>query len=318
MTPARRSSASRVVSVVLTLGAIAAIGWWIGQHRDAVWHAIDSISPLVMLGAAALVVAGSMLTMLSWRELTVPRDGVLGLRAASAFFFSTQLGKYLPGGGVWPVVAQSYLADTLGRSRSQMITAASVNLGISMLSRVVLAAGIVPVVVPGLWWVPLVGVAGFLLLVCLPGQVIALVSRLPKLRTVDASTAKALGGQIRRSACWSLAGWAVIGLHVYVLMVAAGADPLRVLYPAVAAQALATVLSSLAVFFPAGIGARELIMVGMLSQLVDPPSALAVTVVSRLVTAVVEIGLAVGLRRPRPHEVPTHQEKGVDSVRTPV
>ena len=110
----------------------------------------------------------------------------------------------------------------------------------------------------------------------------------------------------------------MIGLHVYVLLLATGADPLRMIYPAVAAQALATVLSSLAVFFPAGIGARELIMVGMLSQLVDPPSALAVTVVSRLVTAVVEIGLAVALRRSGKQQTPTYVEKGVHNVRTPV
>jgi uncharacterized membrane protein YbhN (UPF0104 family) len=318
MTPGKRRIATGVISVVLTLTAIATIGWWIGQHHNAVWRALSSISPLAMLAAAALVGCGSLLTMLSWRELTVPSDSGFGMRAASAFFFSTQLGKYLPGGGVWPVIAQSYLADTLGRSRSQMITAASVNLGVSMLTRILLAAGMAPVLAPELWWVPLAALAGFLVLLFLPGQVIVLASRLPKLRTVDARAAKALGGRIRRSACYSAAGWVVIGLQVYVLILAAGGDPLHTLYPAVAALALATVLSSVVVFFPAGIGARELIMVGMLSQLVDQPSALAITVVSRLVTATVEIALAVVFRRLRKQQPVTHDEDGVHSVRTPV
>jgi uncharacterized membrane protein YbhN (UPF0104 family) len=313
----RRRTASRVVSAVLALGAIAGILWWLGRHRDAVWHAVGSISPLVLLAAAALVGCGSILTMLAWRELAVTRGGRLGVRTASAFFFSTQLGKYLPGGGLWPVLAQSYLADTLGMSRTQMITASSVNLGISLLTRTALAAGIAPAIAVGLWWIPLLAVVGFLLLLCLPSQVIILLSRLPRLGNIDAQTAKALGGQIRRSACYSAAGWIVIGLHVYLLVVATGGSPVHTLYPAVAALALATVLSSVAVFFPAGIGPRELIMIVLLSQLVNQPSALVIAVLSRLLTALVELALAALFRKPK-QKLVSQGEGGAKHVRTPV
>jgi uncharacterized membrane protein YbhN (UPF0104 family) len=313
----RHRTASRIVSAVLALGAIAALAWWIGRHWDAVRHAVGSISPLTLLAAAVLVGVGNMLTMLSWRELTVPSGGRPAIREASAFYFPTQLGKYLPGGGLWPVLAQSYLADVLGMSRTQMATASSVNLGISLLTRTALAAGIVPAIAMDLWWIPLLAVLGFLLLLCLPGQVIVLLSRLPKLRGIDVRTARTLGGRIRRSAGYSAAGWLALGLHVYVLVVALGGSPLHTLYPAVAALSLATVLSSIAVFFPAGIGARELIMVGLLSQLVDQPSALAIAVLSRLLTAAVELALAGLFRKPKQTLVP-HGEGGATHVSTPV
>jgi glycosyltransferase 2 family protein len=304
----------RVVSAVLAVGAVVGIVWWLGQHRREVWHAISAVSPVVLVAAALVIACGSVLTMLGWRALVVPPAGPLGFRTAGAFFFSTQLGKYLPGGGLWPVVAQSYLADTLGVSRPQMITTASVNLGISMVTRAALAAGIAPAIAAGLWWIPVLAVAGFLLLLCLPGQVVVLVSRLPKLRRIDLLTARELGGQIRRSTCYSAAGWVLVGLHVYLLVVAIGGDPLHTLYPAVAALAMATVLSSVAVLFPAGIGPRELIMVGLLSQLVSQPSALAIAVLSRLLTAIVELALAAGFRKPKQTLVP----QGADDVSTPV
>jgi uncharacterized membrane protein YbhN (UPF0104 family) len=311
----RHRIASRVVSAVLALGAIAGLLWWIGQHKDAVRHAVGAISPLTLLAAALLVGAGNLLTMLAFRELTVLPGGRPRIRAVSAFYFPTQLGKYLPGGGLWPVVAQSYLADTLAMSRTQMVTVSSVNLGISLLTRTALAAGIVPVVAARLWWIPLLALLGFLVLLCVPGRVVVLLSRLPKLNSVDARTARALGGQIRRSACYSVAGWIVLGLHVYLLVVAIGGDPVRTLYPAVATLALATVLSSIALFFPAGIGPRELIMVGLLSQLVSPSSALAIAVLSRLLTALVELLLAALFRKPKPTQtlVP-HGEGGARHV----
>lgn len=293
----RRRTASRVVSAVLALGAIAGLLWWIEPRRDAVWHAVGSISPAVLLAAAALVGGGSMLNMLAWRELAVPYGGRLGVRTASAFFFSTQLGKYLPGGGLWPLVAQSYLADTLNMSRAQMITAFSAHLVLSMLTGAALAAGVAPAIAMGLWWIPLLAVLGFLMLLTLPSQVVTLLSRLPRLGSIDAHTAKALGGQIRRSACYSAAGWTVNGLHVSLLTVATGGSPGHTLYPAVAALALATVLSSAAVFFPGGIGPRDLILVGVLSRLVDQPSALAIAAVSRLLTTLVELALAAMFRK---------------------
>lgn len=306
----RRRIARRAVSAVLALGAIAGLLWWIGRNRDAVWHAVESMSPLVLVGAAALASGGTMLAMLSWRELAVPPGGRLTIRTASAFFFSTQLGKYLPGGGLWPVIAQSYLADTVGMSRAQVITAFSVHLVISLLTGAALAAGVAPALAAGFWWMPLVAALGLLVLLCLPSHVVTLLSRLPRLGSIDAHTARALRGQIRRSACWSAASWTVNGLHVYVLTVAAGASPGPALYPAVASLALATVLSSVAVFFPAGIGARELIMVGVLSHLVDQPRALAIAALSRLLTALVELSLAAVFGRHPQQALRSQRERG--------
>ncbi|HSY14402.1 MAG TPA: hypothetical protein VK816_00320 [Jatrophihabitantaceae bacterium] len=69
-----------------------------------------------------LVVAGNVLTYASWRSL-LTRIGI-PLAWASGFrtFFTTQLGKYIPG-SVWPAVMQTAAIGRRGGNRSAAVTA---------------------------------------------------------------------------------------------------------------------------------------------------------------------------------------------------
>jgi uncharacterized membrane protein YbhN (UPF0104 family) len=89
------------------------------------------------------------------------------------------------------------------------------------------------------------------------------------------------GRAIFRGSLWTLAFWFVFGLHVWVLAVGLGADPLAALPVAIGGFALAFSIGPLLVVLPAGAGVREAVLVVLLSSVLPTPEATAVALTSR-------------------------------------
>jgi hypothetical protein len=109
-------------------------------------------------------------------------------------------------------------------------------------------------------------------------------------------------GAIVRVTGWSLAAWALYGVHIWVLALGVGAGGATLLFQATAAFAGAWCVGFLLVVAPAGAGAREAALVFLLHPTVPSTEAAVVALTSRLVVTVAEVvwGLvALGAERRR-------------------
>ncbi|MEP6762566.1 MAG: lysylphosphatidylglycerol synthase domain-containing protein, partial [Sporichthyaceae bacterium] len=89
------------------------------------------------------------------------------------------------------------------------------------------------------------------------------------------------GRSIALASAWSLAFWIVFGLHVWLLAIGLGADPLETLPVAIGGFALAFSIGPLLVVLPAGAGVREAVLVVLLASVFGTADATAVALTSR-------------------------------------
>jgi uncharacterized membrane protein YbhN (UPF0104 family) len=141
-----------------------------------------------------------------------------------------------------------------------------------------------------LWWVLM------LLPLCVvlhPRIMWAVAARVPKLRLVDADAPPPRTETMMKAVGWSLVGWACYGLHVAVLASVFARHGLGTLLAvSTGGYALAWCLGLIVVLLPAGAGARDLSLIAALAAVMPSNPALAVAVISRLVTTAGDLGCA--------------------------
>jgi hypothetical protein len=112
-------------------------------------------------------------------------------------------------------------------------------------------------------------------------------------------------GGVLTAVAWTSLGWLAAGTQVWILGVALGMPTgWRTFLLCVGGYALAWVVGFLVVFAPAGVGARELVLLAMLSGVVDDATVLAIVLLSRVLLTAGDvtlslIGLVVMRRRAR-------------------
>jgi glycosyltransferase 2 family protein len=119
-------------------------------------------------------------------------------------------------------------------------------------------------------------------------------------------------GTVARVAGWTLAVWACLGLHAWVLALGLGAGGPTLLAEATAAFAFAWCVGFLVVFAPAGAGAREAALVLLLTPTMSTAAATVLALTSRLVVTVADllgglVALAAERRGRRPEHPPASQ-----------
>jgi uncharacterized membrane protein YbhN (UPF0104 family) len=100
------------------------------------------------------------------------------------------------------------------------------------------------------------------------------------------------GAGLTRAAALQVVVWLGLGGQTWLLLVGLGAPAGAALPVALGGYALAHSLGLLAVGLPAGAGVREAALTVALSAVVATPTALAVALLARAVTALVDAGLA--------------------------
>lgn len=285
--PRRRAGALGAVSVVVTVAVVVLGCWLVYTRRDEVLPALASIGWPRATGALLLTVGGVVATGECWRVLL----GAAHLPAATAHrvFYVTQAGKYLPG-SLWPLLAQAALAKRYGIGRVAVLTASTLFLLLHTVTGVVVGVLGVGVLASQQWaWLlyPSAVVGVVLLLPPVLSRLLAVVARLRPGTLVTAPSWRTTGA----ATLLMLAAWAGYGSATWVLLVGLGAtgDALPL---AVGAYALAWVVGFLAFVAPAGVGAREAVLVALLSPVVGVAGALSVALVSRVVLTVADLGLA--------------------------
>jgi glycosyltransferase 2 family protein len=256
-------------------------------------------------GAALCAIAGLGAMMLAWRALLADLGSPLPLPAAVRVMFVGQLGKYVPG-AVWAVAAQVELARDYDVPRRRSATASLVGMAVTLVVALVAAGVTLPLTsghaVRQYWWVlaitPLAAICLYPRIIRSGLDLALRVLRRPPLEGSVSGTgmARALG--------WTMLGWLCYGAQAWFLISVFAGDAPHVFALSLGAYALAWAVGFLIVFFPGGIGPREVALIAVLAPVMPSASALVVALASRVVMTAGDLiwagaGLAIGkARRP--------------------
>lgn len=295
----RRLGAALSAGVLLVVLAVG--GWYVWTRRVEVGAALADIGVAAALGCLALTLLGVLATGECWRVWLSSLADAPARPTSHRVFYLTQSGKYLPG-SLWPFLAQALLARRFGVPRSAMVAATTLFLLTHVLTGVVVGvAGAGPQVASAWGWLlyPAAGAGGVLLAPPVLARVLRLADGLRTRLRGRADPAPGPGAPspvpswstVGAAVLLMLAAWASYGTATYLLVrqlsPGPGALPLTL-----GAYALAWVVGFLAVAAPAGVGAREAVLVLVLAPVLGPPSALAVALVSRVALTLVDLALA--------------------------
>jgi hypothetical protein len=258
------------------LVAVLAFAWWgLRGQGEELADVVRRTSPIGLAVAAALVVAGLLVTSAAWLRLLGGYGHRLPGGEGRAVFFVGQLGKYIPG-SVWSMGAHAGLARgfdvparvTVGTS----LTFLWLNLATSGL--VAGSFALTGAWEPGVpWWLVAAGVAG-----CVAGLTPYAVNRAGSLvagagRPLRLSLAEVGVLVALMAVTWSCYAAAVIAL---------APEPSAALFP-VAAGAFTTAyaVGVLVVLAPAGVGAREVTLIALLAPVTGVTTATALALLTR-------------------------------------
>lgn len=290
--PQLRRTAWRLLGVGFVVVLVGAVGLvLIRQDWSVVGRAIaqqDRARLWLMLGGAFVVAsAGLVPAVISWGALLRGLGPPVRTEQVVRIFLVFFLGRYLPRGlGLIATFAAARTgAVTLGRLVSAMalntVVVAATGLTIGLAASLHLFG-------PRGAWLILAPVLTVMLLVRpgLVNQGAHLLARLFR-RPPPAGSVSPRG--VRVAVAAQALSWLVSGLHLWLLAIMVGAPPVSSLALCVGAFSLAMVAGILAIVVPDGIGVREAILVGALALVLPLPSAVAVTLASRLVTTVTDL-----------------------------
>jgi hypothetical protein len=231
--------------------------------------------------------------MLSWRALLADLGSRLPVRTAVRILFVAQLAKYVPG-AVWATAAQVGLAREHQVPGRRSATAAGVSMLVTLAAALLTAAVALTLssadAARAYWWalvlaVPVLAglyppVTSFVL-----DRLLRLAGRPPLERRISlAGMARAFG--------WALPGWALFGVHAWLLVAAVTGKGLAVFPLAAGAYALAWSVGFILIPFPGGVGPRELALAAALAPVMPAGQAVTVAVLSRLAMTAADLGWA--------------------------
>jgi glycosyltransferase 2 family protein len=284
---------SRWAKLGLLAIALGFCAYGLATQRHDVTAALRSLSVGSVIGSIAAAIAGMACMMLSWRTLLRDLGSPLSLRSAIRVLFIAQLGKYVPG-AVWATAAQVELGRGHQIPRQNSAVAATVSMLVSLATGLLVAAVALPLssghAVRTYWWAfalaPLALIALYPPLTAFFLNLALRVLRRPPLERHIS------GAGLSRAVGWSLAGWALYSVHMWLLVADVTGKAASVLLISAGAYALAWSVGFILIPFPGGVGPREAALTVVLAPVMPAGSAFAVAVVSRLVMTIADLAWA--------------------------
>jgi uncharacterized membrane protein YbhN (UPF0104 family) len=294
--PSRKADLLAVVFVVVAVGVAV---WALKDDFPSMLDSLGDIAWWRPIVAFAGIVGGLLATAEVWKHCLAALGSPVTSAAAREIFFPAQVGKYLPG-SVWPFLAQMKFARERGVPGGAALLAGSVFLVVHAVTSVLVGALLLvsqPDLVSKFGWA---GLCIPLALVVLHPKVINWLAR--KLAKRSGSTAPVLRWSgLVKPLLWMLPAWLGYGVAGYVL-----ADPftdsvVQLAVVCTGAFALGWLVGLLVFLAPAGVGAREAVLILALTPLLGAPAAATVSLMLRVGHTLADLLLALryGLARAR-------------------
>ncbi|MDH2427823.1 lysylphosphatidylglycerol synthase domain-containing protein [Sphaerisporangium sp. TRM90804] len=282
--PPRRSARGKAVRLAFLAVALGFGAWAVSTQWAEVSDGFSRLSWPYVVGALAAVLAALAAGMLMWRSLLADLGSPLPFLAAAKVFFVGQLGKYIPG-SLWPVLAQMEMGRDLGVPRPRSAAAFFLTYPIYMATGLTVAAVTLPAfagdsAAPYAWLLVLLPVVAAGLHPRVVNAVLGFGLRRLKRPPLEHPLTRA---GVLASVGWAFAGWLFYGTHLALIVAGLGATGPRAAILSFGAIALAWCLQFVVVVVPAGAGVREVAMIAVLAPVLDPGSAIAAALCSRLV-----------------------------------
>ena len=278
----------------LFLLAAVAFGWWGLRSRGTeIAEALAQTSPPRVLSSCVLVLVGLSITGAVWRRILAGFGHPVPARDASAIFFVGQLGKYIPG-SVWSLGAQADMARRFHVPARTTVAVGLVFLWVNVVTAVPVGALLADLSTFGILGSPLVRLAAFLLgLGAMTPPVLSRIGRVlaksPEPLAVGWPGSAAFLAMM--ATVWSLYGAAATLVVPPPALTAAGGAAAVVL-PVIGAFAISYVVGVLVVLAPAGVGAREVALIALLTPAIGLTAAAATALLIRAVHTVCDFGIA--------------------------
>jgi uncharacterized membrane protein YbhN (UPF0104 family) len=286
-------SALTIIKWVFAAAVVVFGALYIVDNATQLGKAVHDLNPWGALIALVLTFSALIMAFVSWLVLW-PAIGIrLPWRPAARVFFVSQTGKYVPG-SIWPIAAQATMARSVGLKRTSSIVLSLISMAVSIAVGLAFGSAIAISAKPSLFATyPWVVVLAVVFIIALAPRIVrwaaGLATRVMRQGKIDldygwGTAAKSSGAQ--------LGNWILSGLHLWVILIALGADPWTTLLPALAAFPVGFALGVLLIPFPAGLGVREFVIGLMLASVVGAPTAVAAALVSRVIFAIADFSMA--------------------------
>lgn len=295
----RTSRRADLLAIAFVVVAVGLAAWALRDQFPDVLDAIGRIAWWRPVVAFACVVLGLLATAEVWKHCLAALGSPVSSTSAREIFFPAQVGKYLPG-SVWPFLAQMKFARERGVPGGLALLAGSVFLVVHAVTSVFVGALLLisqPDLVSRFGWA---GVCIPLALVLLHPRVVNVLAR--KLAKRSGATPPVLRwSHLVRPLAWMLPAWLGYGAAGYLL-----ADPftdsvLQLALVCTGAFALGWIVGLVVFIAPAGVGAREAVLVLALTPLLGVAAATTVSLMLRVAHTLADMVLALryGLIRAR-------------------
>ena len=295
--PPRPSRWADLLAIGFVVLAVGLASWALHDRLPDALDAIGKIAWWRMVVALACVVAGLLATAEVWKHCLAALGSSVSSSAARQIFFPAQVGKYLPG-SIWPFLAQMRFAHEHGVPGGVALLAGSMFLVVHAVTSLLIGSLLLisqPDLVDKFGWA---GALIPLALIVLHPKLINLLAR--KLAGRSGVEPPALcWAHLVRPLAWMLPAWLGYGLAGYLLAGPFTDSALRLAVVCTGAFALGWIVGLVTVIAPAGVGAREAVLILALSPLLGVAAATTVSLMLRVCHTVADILLALryGLAR---------------------
>jgi uncharacterized membrane protein YbhN (UPF0104 family) len=294
--------ASSLVRFALLAIVLAFCGYGLAAQWPGVHAALGRVRWYLVAGSVVAAMAGAGAMMLAWRALLADLGSPLPVVTTARITFVSQLGKYVPG-AIWSFAAHVELGYDHCVPRRRGAASVVMALAVAVAIGLAIAAFALPLASAAAarhyWW----ALAALpLILFCLCPPVLGWLTdqglRVIRLQRLER---RPTWRGLAVAAGWTVLGWLLLGLQVWLLLASMTGRGAGVLLLAIGGYALACSVALVLVVFPNGIGPREVILIAALAPVLDRPAALALALLARLATTISDlawggIGLAVGRR----------------------
>jgi uncharacterized membrane protein YbhN (UPF0104 family) len=286
----RRRLLQTSILVVGLVGVAVTVAQTVGDAQDQVLP-----TPGALAGAAGLAVVGIAAAGRAWAALlTDTIDQRHDRLRVAGTFYTSQLVKYLPAGGVVQAASQVSMASAIGVPLGQVAVAFPVSALSTVAAGGTLSAGLVlEGALPA--WARALALVGLASPALLHRHLLAAVLHLARRVVPRIPPADRLPGQRSIFACY---GWALVNLGAFAAAytVLLGSRPAGVSAASVfSAYALSWIVGFVAVPIPAGVGVREAVLVATIPG-VGTASLLTASLSLRLVSMGAELAALIGNR----------------------